>query len=404
MDDAQIAPNVQLAILFVCGYLLSRLIIKARLPERLISLIVRRHVGPHRLILYLVAVSATMSFFIPNAITAITLLPVLTMIQERWADQHPDARARIATVLALSVIYGANIGGTGSITGTPANGILVVYAAVKDIPDQSLLRFHGWLLWGVPLVAVLVLTAWGVICACLRLPGRLDGGIEPSHLPEASHPLQRLTLALTATYLVVAFALSALMQASTLRLEVLAATGVLGGVFVAFLFLGKHRVQGASEALLSLRDCYSNLPLRGLLFVGVFLVVVIVLAVLGAIEYVSHAMARALPGELDSFSALVAVAALTSFATEVFSNTVVQLAMFEILTARVDALESVIFALLAVTLSCTCAFMSPLATGVNGLVFGEMRGTSLARMLVTGTVMNLVAALVITLWVRNVVA
>jgi len=63
-----------------------------------------------------------------------------------------------------------------------------------------------------------------------------------------------------------------------------------------------------------------------------------------------------------------------------------------------------IYPMLVVTLSCTCAFMSPLATGVNGLVFGEMRGASLWRMLLAGIFMNLAAAVTIAAWVYWVVA
>ena len=101
--------------------------------------------------------------------------------------------------------------------------------------------------------------------------------------------------------------------------------------------------------------------------------------------------------------AFVLLATVTSFATELFSNTVIQLALLEALHVGAPSSPVLIELMLAVTLSCTCAFMSPLATGVNGLVFGELRGTSLWRMLATGLVMNLAGALVVGLWVFGVV-
>ena len=98
--------------------------------------------------------------------------------------------------------------------------------------------------------------------------------------------------------------------------------------------------------------------------------------------------------QIDLF--LLIIALLSSFATELFSNTVVQLALFLVLLPvaepwRFDPAQ----ALLVVTLSCTCAFMSPIATPVNALAFGGMPGMLLRRWLSVGALMNVVAALAI---------
>ena len=59
--------------------------------------------------------------------------------------------------------------------------------------------------------------------------------------------------------------------------------------------------------------------------------------------------------------------------------------------------------LIIITLSCTCAFMSPIATGVNGLAFGGVKGVSFRKMLWVGFFMNLVGALLISAWTLLVV-
>lgn len=85
------------------------------------------------------------------------------------------------------------------------------------------------------------------------------------------------------------------------------------------------------------------------------------------------------------------IAALTAFSTEVLSNTVVQIAMF-IVTASLFAPNDLLplQAFLIITFSCTSAFMTPIATGVNGLAFGEMKGISFMEMLLSGLVMKIV--------------
>jgi sodium-dependent dicarboxylate transporter 2/3/5 len=109
-------------------------------------------------LLYLVALTAFLSFFIPNAITVLTLLPILELLRKAYAEVAP--KQGIPTMLALSVIYGANIEGMGSVTATPANGILVTYAELNHVAGRDYLNFAPWLIWGIPLVFCFVMVAW----------------------------------------------------------------------------------------------------------------------------------------------------------------------------------------------------------------------------------------------------
>jgi sodium-dependent dicarboxylate transporter 2/3/5 len=88
----------------------------------------------------------------------------------------------------------------------------------------------------------------------------------------------------------------------------------------------------------------------------------------------------------------------------VFSNTVVQVALFLVLLPlAAGAGFPLAQALLVVTLSCTCAFMSPIATPVNALAFGGVPGVSLWRFMAIGVVMNVLAASLITYYVLTFV-
>jgi sodium-dependent dicarboxylate transporter 2/3/5 len=388
--------HAQLAILFACGFLVSRLMVKAGLPERVVGAMIRHHVSHAGVIFYLISGTALLSLLIPNAITAITVLPVVTLVRDRLVAGRPESAARVTTLLALSVIYGANIGGMGSITGTAANGVLAVYAAVEGVDDHGLLRYDRWLPWGVPLVVVMVLACWAVVCvsAGARL-ARAPLGVSTVSGPRGR--LERLAWWTGAGFVAVAFALSAAMGQAGNEALILGATLLLAVLLWTVLLAG--RVRGAR--ILELRDCYHGLPLRGLMFVAAFVVVAVIAAALGLVDAFAAWAGPLLPLDPPTSFGYVALAALTSFATELFSNTVIQLAMFEAIGAAPAAAPVRIELMLVVTLSCTCAFMSPLATGVNGLVFGELRGTSLRRMLATGAAMNVVGALVVGLWVHS---
>lgn len=391
--------NAQLALLFVCGYLLSRLLVKVRVPEHLVGRLFHQELSVARIIFYLVALSAFLSVFIPNAVTAITLIPVVMLIQQKLIEQDLGNPSAITTALALAIIYGANIGGMASITATPANGILVAYAALRHTPDPGVLRFDAWLLWGIPLTATLVLLAGGILVLCLSEVHWMRRAQPLNGLSPASPAALRIASRMTLMFLAASVLLSAAMHATSENPWVLALTAGFVAIFVWLLF-GRRD----AEPLLSWDDCFSGLPWRGLGIVSVIVVVTVIAGIFGIIDYGASAATGILPGSLDTLGAFTWIAVLTSFTTQLMTNTVVQLALFETLNAHPDPGGPLIYLLLVVTLSSTCAFMTPIATGVNGLVYGELKGTSLSRMLFAGAAMNTVAAIVIAACVYFVVA
>src|SRR5210317_47528 len=160
--------KIQLIFFFISGFLVSRLIIKVKLPQRMVYWFIgKKHLSITKILFYLIAISAFLSFFIPNAITVLTLLPLLELLRRSYEKANGPSRS-VATMLALSTIYGANIGGMGSITATPANGILVTYAVLNDIPGIQYVSFASWLVWGIPLVIIFVSIAGVIISLVLR--------------------------------------------------------------------------------------------------------------------------------------------------------------------------------------------------------------------------------------------
>lgn len=395
--------TVQLALLFTCGYLVSRLFVVLRVPENIVHRLVTRKIRLSTLLLLLTALSAGLSVLIPNAITAITLLPVITLLQRQWAQHRRDHQARVTTALALAVIYGANIGGTGAVTATPANGVLAAYASLNAVPTGGLLRFDHWLAWGLPLTVLLALLGWAVIMLTL-VNRHATEVVEPLAGWKARRdPAQGLALALAGLFFTGAFALSWAMSVHPEE-QVLALTGAFTVIMLVLLFGLPLRPldDGGRGRLLRPRDVAAGMPTRGLLFVAGFVLLAGTLFMLGTVKAMAGFLAQALPADLDGFGATLLLALTTTFSTELLSNTVVQLGMFETILEHGGGTQ-LIYPLLVTTLSCTCAFMSPLATGVNGLVFGEMRGASLWRMLIAGLVMNLASALVISAWVSWVI-
>jgi len=401
--------KIQLIFFFISGFVVSRLIIKARLPHRIVYWFIgKRHLSITRILFYLIAISAFLSFFIPNAITVLTLLPLLELLRRSYEASNGPSK-NIATMLALATIYGANIGGMGSITATPANGILVTYAVLNDIPGTQYLSFASWLVWGIPLVIIFVGIAGLIISVVLRPWRYQHRNIQlPFDAEKTYHPFQKITVWMTVLYFLSSFLLSLLMMYFEGRtILILLISGALTLLFILFLFFFPIRVDlktNSRQVLLTLADCYNELPTRGFLFVGIAVVLAAILYAFKIHELFAGWAAGIIPTGIPVYALFLLIALATSFATEFLSNTAVQLSFFVIALPAAQTLGfSALEMLIIITLSCTSAFMSPIATGVNGLAFGGVKGVSFSKMLVVGFVMNIAGALLISGWVLIVV-
>ena len=401
--------KIQLIFFFISGFAISRLMIKARLPHRMVYWFIgKRHLSITKILFYLIAISAFLSFFIPNAITVLTLLPLLELLRRSYEESNGSSK-NVATLLALSTIYGANIGGMGSITATPANGILVTYAVLNDIAGIQNLSFASWLVWGIPLVIVFVGIAGLILCLVLRPWRYQKRRIQlPFDADQTYHPFQKITIWLTAFYFLSSFILSLFMMHFSDRTAfILIISGILTLLFILLLFFLPVRVDrktNSRRVLLTLMDCYNDLPTRGFLFVGIAVVLAAILYAFNIHELLAGWAAWIIPAGISAFALFFLIALATSFSTEVLSNTAVQLSFFVMALPLSQALGlSALEILIIITLSCTSAFMSPIATGVNGLVFGGVKGVSFSKMLVVGFILNIAGALLISSWVLIVV-
>lgn len=401
--------KIQLIFFFISGFLISRLIIKVKLPQRIVYWFIgKKHLSITKILFYLIAISAFLSFFIPNAITVLTLLPLLELLRRSYEESNGSSR-RIATMLALSTIYGANIGGMGSVTATPANGILVTYAVLESVPGTSEISFASWLVWGIPLVGIFVCVAWLVLIAIMR-PWKLRANsIQlPFQSTDVYDPFQTITIWITMFYFISSFLLSLLlMRFSDQTNLILILTGIITLIFVIFLFFVPIKGTGRNasrQVLITVPDCYNELPMKGFMFVAIAIVLAGILYAFDVHEFFPRWVRLIIPEHTSTLILFLTVAAATSFSTEILSNTAVQISFFLMALPLAATLQVPGMAILVIiTLSCTCAFMTPIATGVNGLAFGGIKDVSFRKMLLVGFFMNIVGALLISAWTLLVI-
>ena len=95
--------KIQIAFFFISGFFISRIVIKTEIPQRIVSFLLhKRHSSLPKIIFYLIALSAFLSFFVPNVITVLTLLPLVNIIIDAYNDTGKKVKL-IPTILALAM-------------------------------------------------------------------------------------------------------------------------------------------------------------------------------------------------------------------------------------------------------------------------------------------------------------
>ncbi|MGE4468496.1 MAG: SLC13 family permease [Desulfovibrio sp.] len=400
--------RLPLILLFCNGYLAYRLLDVTGLTNVFVRRMLRRAACPHgrggmgRLLFLLMLAAALLSFFIPNAVTVLTLLPALTSLERELREK---TGTHMATPLALAAIYGANIGGMGSLIGSPANLLLIGALDFLEVPGRELIGFANWFLWSLPLVALFLLIGWALLLF-FALPR--DVHLASDQVPRARPltPWQRSGAALFSLFLLYWMLSSVATEVWPLWKRLEPAAGA--GFFCWFVFLAFFRAatpcQATSAPLLRLRDVVQGVPRRGLALLGVVALVAVAVKGLRLDERLVEWIGHLDPGDMPRAAVVLLTVLCVILLTELFSNTVVSAAFFPLayLVAQTHGVHPFIL-MLAVSLASTCAFMTPVATPCNALAYGEIRGVRLRTMLGLGLILNLAGAVLMTFWVVWVV-
>ncbi len=168
--------------LFLGGFLLAAGMQKWGLDRRLTLWILTRGSlaeDSRRILFGMMAVTAFLSMWISNTACTAMMLPLGLGILSLMKLEPGSSRFGIA--LMLGIAWAASIGGVGTIIGTPPNGIAlgILNATFADDPSVTRLSFLDWMAFGIPFVVIMIPLAWGVLV--LRNPPEvrsLPGGKE----------------------------------------------------------------------------------------------------------------------------------------------------------------------------------------------------------------------------------
>ena len=388
LDPSQVAQayGSPLILLMLGGFILSRGMESTGTHQRLAIYMVNacgRIVGKQTdrsLVVGFMLASAVLSMWISNTATVLMLLPIALAILEK--SDNP----KLPLALMLGIAYAANVGGMGTPIGTPPN--LVFMQIYTDFTGKSM-GFVQWMMVGVPVVIIfLPFIAWW-----LTRRVNLEQG-KPLELPSVGEwrPAEKRVL--------IVFACTAL--AWITRGEPFGGWSEL---------LGLQQANDAGVALIGAISLFVVSDGKGgrllewdqaskipwgilLLFAGG-----ICIAKAFAVSGLSVVLGGVLDGlaVLPVFIMLLVLTLAVSFMTESTSNTATTVLLMPILAAAALAAKlDPQMLMIPAALSASCAFMLPVATAPNAIIFGSGKVQSI-DMFRTGFLLNIVGALIITM-------
>lgn len=378
-----------LILLLLGGFVLSAAMERSGAHRRLAVTMIRLAggTGPRRVVAGFMGATALCSMWISNTATTLMMLPVALAVLEHERACGGDRTLRVP--LLLGIAWSASIGGLGTPVGTPPN---VIFMGVYREVTGEAVGFLDWMRIGVPAALLLLPVAWLWLTRGLPQRGRL---VVPQVGPWST-PERRV---------MAVFAVTAALW--VLRTEPFGGwSGLLGtpgvgdstvalGAVVALFVLPSGA--GDGDRLLDWKTA-ERIPWGLLLLFGGGIAIARAFEASGLADRLGSWIADDLGiASWPLALALLAVCLVVTFLTEVTSNTATTTLLMPVLAAAgVAAGLDPATLMIPAALSASCAFMLPVATAPNAIVFGS-GGVTTAQMARAGLVLNLVAAVALAL-------
>ncbi len=346
--------------------------------------------------------SASLSMWVMNTSTTMMLLPIavsiITVIHKTVQELDDTARVHFQYSLLLGVAYGATIGGIATLVGTAPNAIL------KGFMEQEYgisIDFASWMMVGLPLSAAMLPLAW---LALTRLVFKVDFHTSPEGRAELRRMKEDMDgITVPEKRVAIVFVCVAVLWifgdyfAAIPGLSVLAPIGGADDSIIAMLGAAALFIlpSGDSRDPILLRWKYAEqLPWGVLILFGGGLSLASAVSGTGLAEWIGTSLQTV--GTLPLFLLIMITATLIIFLTELTSNIATTSTFLPVVAAI--AFESgldPIQVTVPVTLAASCAFMLPVATPPNAIVFGSGLLT-IPKMMRAGLALNIIGIFLVS--------
>jgi sodium-dependent dicarboxylate transporter 2/3/5 len=392
MDITEVGPNYgsPIVFLFFGGFIMALALEKVNLHKRIaLSIIKITGTTPNKVVLGFMIATASLSMWISNTATTVVMLPIAMSVISLLvndADGFTKNDRNFALSVMLGIAFSANAGGIATVIGTPPNSVMI---GLLENEYNIEISFLKWMVIGVPFSATMI-------------------GISYFVLVKLMFPNKQLKF--TASKEVINDELKKLGQMSGKEKMVLAIFGV-----TVFLWIFRTVINGIfpelklNDTIISMMGAIAMFAIPYNLKKGDFIIhwkdtsrlawgILILfggglalakgMSVSGIVDMVSGAIATS---DISILITAVLLITLMLFMTELMSNVALVAVLAPVVAGIAIGLDiPILYLLIPVTMASSCAFMLPMATPPNAIVFasGYIKVSEMARV---GIILNLIA-------------
>lgn len=394
--------------LFMGGFMIALAMERWGLHRRLaLNIVLLVGTKPAALVAGFMIASALLSMWVSNTATVVMMLPialsVIALVRreiEKTGEAIPTGAGgqfNFAVCLLLGTAYASSIGGVGTLIGTPPNLLMASHLAQQGVE----VSFARWMLVGVPFVIVFLPIAW-VVLTRFAFPIKIreiPGGRELIRRElDAQGPMSRAEVAV-----LVVFVLTALLwifQPLIKKISFGAAhPSPFGGLEDSVIAVGAALVlfglpiDWRRGVFLLTWEQAVKLPWGTLILFGGGLSLADAVKTSGVAAYIGYGVQAM--GDVPTWVVVLAIITLLVFLTELTSNTATIATFLPILSAIALGLGvAPVLLIIPATISVSLAFMMPVATPPNAIIFGSGEIT-IGQMCKAGMWLNIIGIILV---------
>jgi sodium-dependent dicarboxylate transporter 2/3/5 len=384
--------------LFMGGFILALALEKHNLHQRIaLNLIRITGTSGNGIILGFTLATALISMWISNTATAVMMLPIASSVTTLLSNdlvRVDDARfQKFATGLMLSIAYAASIGGMATIIGTPPNVVLVGYMKRFYGLDVS---FAKWMVLGIPLMILCLSALYFIVTRLLfknnlpDIPGSrqiIQAKLNAMGRLSREEKLVMAVFSVTCFFWIFRQNLNSFFGKNILDDTTIA----MAGGITMFLTPANFK-QG--KFILDWGDM-RNLPWGILLLFGGGICLAEGMEKAGLVEVVGQYFSKQRDFNLGIL--IFSLTTISMILTELMSNVALTTIFVPVVFGIAEGFHiSPLWLAMPVTLAASCAFMLPVSTPPNAILFASGH-IKIKQMIVTGLLLNIFSLIVITL-------
>jgi len=404
MDIGDVGANYGSPIIFLFfgGFVLALALEKVNLHKRIaLNIIKITGTTPNKVVLGFMIATAALSMWISNTATAVVMLPIAMSViglLVNDADGFTKSDRNFALSVMLGIAFAANAGGVATVIGTPPNSVMI---GLLENEYNIEISFLKWMVIGVPFSSLMIWIIYLVLVKWMYPNKQLKFAASKEVINDELKKLgpmsgkEKMVLAIfgvTVFLWIFRTVINGLIPELKLNDTIISIMAA-----IAMFAIPYNLKKG--DFIIDWKDT-QKLAWGILILFGGGLALAKGMSVSGIVDMVSGAIAQS---EISILFTAILLITLMLFMTELMSNVALIAVLAPVVAGIAIGLEiPILYLLIPVTIASSCAFMLPMATPPNAIVFasGYIKVSEMARV---GVILNVIAVILLVLMFQFVI-